>query len=194
MTAPCPCLCGHDAHLHATCSCGCATYSPDYVLAAERSGELAALSPERAAERRATLKEWTAEMSLQLRYQGPPRPGKRRADALVERVCAYCQGTFKGRKHAKTCSGACRQAFSRAVHYESDSDVLMSFERDDTFSRERAIATGCGLMTAKECYEADIRVWRDHGGGKADEVVVAAGSPRGESAAEAAALGLARGS
>lgn len=95
-------------------------------------------------------------MAVQLRYRGPPRPGKARVQDSV--VCEYCQGTFLGRSHAKTCSGACRQARNKALRYATDEDVPEPIFRREEFSVERRNATGYGLMTARESYEADMRV------------------------------------
>lgn len=152
----CPCLCGCPCHLRAVCPCGCPSWSPDYVAAA--SAELAQLPDEARKAREAQLRAASEDMANQLRYRGPPRPGKARVE--VERTCEYCLGTFHGRKHAKTCSGACRQARSKALQYETDADVPGPLFRREEFSAERLRATGYGWLLVNESYQADLRVRR----------------------------------
>lgn len=141
MNEPCPCLCGHAAHLRETCSCGCVRYCPDYIAAAEAAGQPVTT----------VLKDFAAQARISFGWVDPA--------AKVECVCAYCGGTFKAaRKHAKTCSGACRIALFRALKYEHDADVPSYFERREVYSAERELATGTGTMTPGEQLAADKRV------------------------------------
>lgn len=162
MNADCPCQCGHALHFRGACSeCGCPRSAPDYLAAALASGELASL-PEGARDaRRELLRSWNAQIAEQLGYTGPPRPGKTHNEHRTRCVCAYCGQPFAAvRSHAETCSGACRQALSVARRYADEADVPPASTRRETFSTERAARTGSGLMSATECYEADVRVVR----------------------------------
>lgn len=68
-------------------------------------------------------------------------------------ACLYCLGTHRGR--GVYCSGSCRVAAHRAIHAdELDRPSL----RRDTCSSARRKATGYGLLTAREGWDADRRV------------------------------------
>ena len=67
---------------------------------------------------------------------------------------------YPKRDDARTCSGACRIALHRALQYEDDVDVPSPAFRRDCWARDRAFATGYGLLTRREQYEADMRVRR----------------------------------
>lgn len=83
------------------------------------------------------------------------RPGHR-ADP---RDCAYCGQAFTpARKQSATCSTACRVAKHRARKYTSVADVPPAAVRRSAFSLERRAATGIGLLTAAESFEADCRI------------------------------------
>lgn len=71
-------------------------------------------------------------------------------------MCVYCLGRFAARRrHALTCSAACRKAVSVALQAEEiDRPAL----RREAFSAARKRATGYGLMTRRQAYEADRRV------------------------------------
>lgn len=78
---------------------------------------------------------------------------------LPKRLCPYCLGMFTpARADAVTCSGDCRMAVSRALAYESYADVPAACLRRDTGGQQRREATGFGLVTASEGYQADLRV------------------------------------
>ena len=62
------------------------------------------------------------------------------------------------RGHRKTCSGACKVAKHRALKLASDADIVQPWLRRECYSQERKNATGFGLMTRRELYEADMRV------------------------------------
>jgi hypothetical protein len=71
-------------------------------------------------------------------------------------TCTYCLGVFRPkRRHADTCSSACKQAKHEALTTEF---VLGPYARRDSWSTERERATGWGGMTAAESYDADLRV------------------------------------
>lgn len=77
------------------------------------------------------------------------------------RPCAYCLGWYRpARAHAVTCSGACRQARSVALRTE---EPLTPPWRAETWSADRAAATGWGGLTPREQYAADVRVRRAEG-------------------------------
>ena len=79
------------------------------------------------------------------------------SESVRQRIpCAYCLGLFTAKRaHATTCSGACREAMSRALKAtELDRPCL----RRETWSAARKQATGYGLMTRRAAYEADRRV------------------------------------
>lgn len=74
-------------------------------------------------------------------------------------VCAYCVGSFvASRSDRRTCSTACRMAMSRALALADDGEVELPSLRRECFSRERRDATGWGMMTRRQMYEADLRV------------------------------------
>lgn len=157
MTQTCPCLCGHPMHRGVVCECGCPRAAPDYV--AGSAVELAAL-PEYLREPRVVqLTKWQDDVAAQLRYVGPSRPGRTREGHETARECVYCLGKFESpRSHAETCSGACKQARSVALRYETDEEVPSPVFRREVFSQERRLATGFGMMTPGECFVADMRV------------------------------------
>lgn len=140
---PVPCLCGHALHLGGKCAhgtCRCATSCPDYVAHAVATGQ--PVTPE--------LRWYTEQNKVAFGWR-PTNARKAR--------CTYCDGKFwTTRKHARTCSGACRVAYHRALQHESDVDVPSAAARSECYAHDRADATGFGLMTAGEQYAADMRV------------------------------------
>lgn len=136
-TRSCPCFCGHPHTLSRPCLCGCSHFLPDYEAQAKQDGRT--LPPSVVAYVRQLRRQW----------RGPK---------TTERACLYCQGTFRSERAATTCSPACRTALSRARAYETPADVPTPAIRAESFSRERKAATGYGLMTSREQYEADLRV------------------------------------
>lgn len=73
------------------------------------------------------------------------------------RQCPYCLGLFAlSRSDAVCCSAACR--VGRHAAPGLDDVDLRPWNRRDTYSHERAKATGWGGMSALETYEADLRV------------------------------------
>ena len=141
--APAPCLCGHVHTWSAPCTtCPCELYAPDYVAQATAAG----LEPSD------ELRELTRDVASRIGWH---RPG-------VDRVqCVYCEGWFHPkRSDATTCSGDCRVSLHRARTLESDADLVPVSRRKDRYSVHRARATGRGLMTCQEQYDADVRVRR----------------------------------
>jgi hypothetical protein len=111
----------------------------------------------------ADIRQMQEEAARALHYRGPPGRGK--AAELVEVTCTYCHEPFKAtRADTATCSGACKQAVSVALAYESDAEVPTAAFRRDHYSKPRALATGYGTVTAQEGYEHDLRVRREKGG------------------------------
>lgn len=137
---PAPCQCGH-RHASGGCpECDCASYCPDYVAQAREAG----------VEPSTMAKASTVAVRESIRWT---RPG------LTEHTCTYCRGQFRSpRSHARTCSGACRVALHRALAHDDDHEVPGPALRRDCYARDRAVATGRGLLTRGEQYEADIRV------------------------------------
>lgn len=70
--------------------------------------------------------------------------------------CVYCLGFFEGRADAETCSGACREA--RRAALQADDVSIRPWARRETYSAERAKATGWGAMMARAAYYADLRM------------------------------------
>lgn len=96
-----------------------------------------------------------AATAARLGYRHP------RAPKLTEVVCRYCARPYRSeRRHSTTCSAACRKALSVALAYECDADVPPIATRRDTWSEERATATGLGTVTASEGHALDLRVRR----------------------------------
>jgi hypothetical protein len=74
-------------------------------------------------------------------------------------VCDYCLGRFMpSRSDAVRCSDACRKAVSRALQLETWAHVDPPSIRSEHWSSDRAAATGCGSLTRREAYLADLRV------------------------------------
>lgn len=148
-----PCLCGHPFHFGVACSvegCSCVRGAPDFVSGAR--DELARLSPDARAVRESELRKHTKAMAVLLGYRGPET-------TLL--FCAYCKLSFVSwRSHATTCSGACRQALSVARGYECEADIPSAWQRHDSYSAERAGATGTGTITAAEGYALDLQAWQ----------------------------------
>lgn len=154
---PCPCLCGCPCHVGRGCeACGCTVYAPDYVAGTKARGDPMTKAYE------ARLRALSSEMARQLGHEGRPGRGSTAADGRPVRRCSYCRGHFRasGAREAVTCSGACRQALSVALAYEDDVDILPGICRRTTFSKERAAATGYGLMTTTDAVRADLRARR----------------------------------
>jgi len=84
--------------------------------------------------------------------------------SVTQRIqCAYCLGEFEPqRSTAKCCCGDCRQARHRALR-ATYVEPASSDARRERFSKARRDATGWGLMTRRETYEADLRVRREAG-------------------------------
>lgn len=163
--APCSCLCGCACHVGRGCeACGCAVYAPDYVAGARARGD------DMTADYVARLTGAQTDLARSLGHQGRPGRGSKAADCRPVRRCYYCRGRFRASaaREAVTCSGACRQALSVALALESDVDILPGACRRTTFSKERAAATGFGLMTTTEAVRADRRArrWARIFGGK----------------------------
>lgn len=155
------CLCGHQLHLGGACgTCGCQKAAPDYVADAEASGVIEhAADPD---DYRRLLRVWQEQVAASLGYV-PMGSGNTQVRNRRTRRCAYCGQAFQApRSHARTCSGACRQARSQALRLDCDADVMPASCRRETYSDERARATGYGLLTEAQCYAADLRVRRAH--------------------------------
>lgn len=155
-TGLCPCLCGCPSHSRVVCAgCGCDTYVPDYVAGSEASGLV--LTP---AVRKA-LAQSSKDLALQLGHTGRPGAGRTAVSKRQKRKCTYCRGRFlPARPDARTCSGACRQARSLALSYEDDVDVPGPWFRHAVYSRDRALATGFGVITAQDGVRCDLRIRR----------------------------------
>lgn len=74
----------------------------------------------------------------------------------MTRRCVYCLGFFDGRADAETCSAACRKAVSDAPKH--DEVQMRPSTRRDSWSQERARATGFGTVTAAEATRHDNRI------------------------------------
>lgn len=160
--SPSPCLCGCAMHRGSPCSCGCQVASPDYTAASRAAGR----------EPTALEEESTQIVATQVGW----RPTGA-AESVTERPCDYCAGYFRPiRPQRRTCSTACKMAKSRALRLPSDAAIPRPFIRRDCFARDRRDATGWGLMTAQEMWEADVRVRR----AARDGVTLGAGGPNGE--------------
>jgi hypothetical protein len=77
-------------------------------------------------------------------------------NALVQ--CPYCLGVFRPGKSGpvrEQCCGGCRHDTAAALRAP---ETGWESTRHESYSRERARATGWGLLTAHEHYQADLRV------------------------------------
>ena len=74
----------------------------------------------------------------------------------MTRCCTYCLGYFNGRDGAETCSDACRKARSDAPRH--DEVVMRPSTRRDSYSLQRAQATGFGTVTAGDAVRHDNRI------------------------------------
>lgn len=148
-----PCKCGHPVHVARACECGCARTCPDYAAGAKAAGR----EPTKR-ERKATR-----EMVQQTRWRNPK-------NAHTLRPCAFCDRAFTPtRKDNHLCSGDCQSRTARVKARAEE--PLGPLYRDDCFSKERAYATGNGLLTRDEAYAAEMRVWRAHHQGATHEAV-----------------------
>lgn len=141
---PAPCACGHAHRFGSPCEeCACTRFCPNYVAQAKLEGR----------EVTKALRRYQQEVQWSMGWTPP--------STLEPRACAYCDREFRPQRPQRTtCSGACRVAMHRALAYTTDEDVPVasSSARRETVSAERRAATGVGLMTARESYEADLRV------------------------------------
>lgn len=77
----------------------------------------------------------------------------------VRTVCPYCLGRYwPARSDAVYCSGACRKAAFMALALPDYGHVDPPSIRRDSWSGDRAEATGFGSITRREAYLADLRV------------------------------------
>lgn len=76
-------------------------------------------------------------------------------------VCRYCLGKFRPKKSwGIYCCNACRKAAWHAVHAEELDPVSL---RKETWSGDRAAATGFGSMTRRQTFKRDLFIRRKAG-------------------------------